>query len=40
MDMIIALVALVGPFAALALAAARFAADSRPTIDDRTARWI
>jgi hypothetical protein len=41
MDLIIALVALVvGPFAALALAAPRFAADSRLTIDDRAARWI
>lgn len=41
MDLIITLVALVvGPFAALALAATRFAADSRLTIDDRAARWI
>ena len=41
MDLIIALVVvIVGPFAALALAAGRFAADSRLTIDERAARWI
>lgn len=37
---IVAVVLVVAPFAALALAALRFGADTRLTINDRATRWI
>ena len=40
MTAVAVIVTFVGPFVALALAAARFGADSRVTIHDRAVRWI
>jgi hypothetical protein len=40
MDIVALWVLLVAPFAALAVAAVRFGADSRLTINDRATRWI